>query len=279
MTRRDHTFAIALLLSMSLHAATFLTLAGRQRTDPRARVAHATPSGQLVAATETAPAFDFVFGDRRGTGDSSNERAGEEKLISRDGARQAFLSRDPAGAGRVGDEPSMSVLPRASIARPSIGEANPQPMLGLGAVRAPSPSPRVRRATPTPPAQSSAPAADPAVMSDSESDPFSASKDAAIEFRDGRVDVRFGRKVKTVRPRLSLAAQYDLLSMQFPRMVVRLNVDARGDVRRVEIVKSTGSASADQEVKVALYQWWVEPARDLSGIAVADTIEFPITWR
>lgn len=115
-------------------------------------------------------------------------------------------------------------------------------------------------------------------MSDSESDPFSRSN-ASVTFRDGRVDVRFGRKVKTVRPRLSLAAQYDLFSMQFPRMVVRLSVDAAGQVRRVEIVKSTGSATADQDVKVALYQWWVEPAKGPAGVATADTIEFPITWR
>ena len=112
-------------------------------------------------------------------------------------------------------------------------------------------------------------------MSDSESDPFS-KNNAGVTFRDGRVDVRVGRKVKTVRPRLSLAAQYDLFAMQFPRMVVRLSVDPSGSVRRVEIVKSTGSATADQDVKVALYQWWVEPAKNGAGV---DTIEFPITWR
>ena len=43
-------------------------------------------------------------------------------------------------------------------------------------------------------------------MSDSESDPFAHGSNS-IEFRDGRADVRFGRKVKTVRPRLSLAAK------------------------------------------------------------------------
>ena len=50
-------------------------------------------------------------------------------------------------------------------------------------------------------------------MSDSESDPFAAAK--GVIFRDGRVDVRMGRKVKTVRPKLSLADQYDLLAMPF----------------------------------------------------------------
>jgi TonB family protein len=85
--------------------------------------------------------------------------------------------------------------------------------------------------------------------------------------------------VKTVRPRLSLAARYDLLAMAAARMVVRLHVDPSGDVRLVDIVKSTGSPSADQEVKVTLYQWWIQPPRDPHGVALADVVEFPITWR
>ena len=278
MTRRDHTFAIALLLSVALHAATVLFLLGRFDGRWAGREGRRAP--RVVAGTVDQPAFQFVFGDRRGEGDASNSRPGEQPLISREGARQAFLSRDPMGAGRAGEEPSMSVLPRAAASPPAPPAAPlPPRAMGVGA-RSPAPAPRVRRAAPAPPraAQSNAPAADPAIMSDSESDPFSRS-DAAVMFRDGRMDVRLGRKVKTVRPRLSIAAEIDLFSMQFPRMVVRLSVDAAGQVRRVDIVRSTGSASADQEVKVALYQWWVEPARSPTGVATADTIEFPITWR
>jgi TonB family protein len=60
--------------------------------------------------------------------------------------------------------------------------------------------------------------------------------------------------------------------MRFPRLIVRVHIHGDGSVRRVDIVKSTGSAAADQEVKVALYQWWFEPTKD-------DVVEFPITWR
>jgi TonB family protein len=115
-------------------------------------------------------------------------------------------------------------------------------------------------------------------MSDSESDPFAHASNS-IEFRDGRVDVQFGRKVKTVRPRLSLAAKYDLLAMQYPRMLVRMHVEPSGNVRSVTIIKSTGSRTADQEVTVALYQWWIDPPTDKHGVALADVVEFPIIWR
>jgi TonB family protein len=121
--------------------------------------------------------------------------------------------------------------------------------------------------------------ADPAIQSDSESDPFAANASGSVEFSDGRVDARFGRKVRTVRPRLSLAAKYDLLGTPQPRMLVRLRIDGDGDVRYVEILRSSGSPSADQAVRVALYQWWVEPKKDRAGRPVGDVVEFPIVWR
>jgi TonB family protein len=176
----------------------------------------------------------------------------------------------------------MSVLPRGGA--PSSAEQQspptPPPLKAIGiadGVRAWS-APRIQRAAP-PAAQVGAPLppADPAIMSESESDPFA--RGNSVQFRDGRVEARFGRKVKTIRPHLSLAAKYDLMGMQFPRMVVRVSVDASGNVRRVDITKSTGSDSADQEVKVALYQWWFEPPKDKSGGALADVVEFPIVWR
>jgi len=85
--------------------------------------------------------------------------------------------------------------------------------------------------------------------------------------------------VKTIRPRLSLVSRYDLLAMQYPRMVVRLHLEPDGEVAKVDIVKSSGSESTDQEVKVALYQWWVEPPKNPHGVSLADVVEFPIIWR
>ena len=60
---------------------------------------------------------------------------------------------------------------------------------------------------------------------------------------------------------------------------VRVRVDTEGAVRQVDILKSSGSESADQAVKVALYQWWFEPKKDEAGNAIASVVTFPIVWR
>ena len=38
------------------------------------------------------------------------------------------------------------------------------------------------------------------------------------------------------------------------------------------------SETADQEVKVALYQWWIEPTKDSTGKPVPDVIPFSISF-
>jgi TonB family protein len=294
MIRRDHSLTVALCVSLVAHVATVLVLVGRtiDGFSPRPLAAsQIPPRSPIFLRQPIAPTTDLLFGDAHGSGDAANAAPGEQPLLGRDAAQmQAFLSRDPVGAGHVGDEPSMSVLPQSASSASTVSSRNAKRTLGIRGDD-PLSMPKVRRVLSMvmePAAQeprinrgetiaSGAPAADPAIMSDSESDPFA--RGNSIEFHDGRVDVRFGRKVKTVRPRLSLAARYDLLTMQAPRMLVRIHVERSGDVRRVEIVKSTGSDSADEEVKVALYQWWFEPPKTNAGVALADVVEFPIIWR
>lgn len=282
---RDHTFAAALCVSLVAHAGMLLVLAGQVRQPatlaPLAVASRIEDHSQVyIPAPPTPPPADLLFGDKDGAGDGHNTRAGDEPMIGRDGNEvQAFLSRDPSGFGNVGDDPSMSVLPQGKSNPAPQPPANEPPAQAFGVTEAPAAmamaAPHVDRHLPQ---ASPAPSADPAVMSDSESDPFS-KNNGQIEFRDGRVDVRFGRKIKTIRPRLSLAAQYDLLATRFPRMRVRLHVNPAGGIKRVDIVQSTGSESVDQAVKLALYQWWVEPLKDNSGTEIADVIEFPIVWR
>lgn len=354
--RGDHSFALALAASLALHAAGagWVLQYGvfTARPSPRASAGPRVAQDEPIFRPES-PVVPPLFGHAEGRGAAANASAGEERMTGPDAAQaQAFLSRDPAGAGRVGDDPSMSVLPRAASAfapaaspppeepadvpaEPAFGlpsrvlplppaprrvaSASPAPESSTPAVEAapaapaaapPAPasesnsapdpaaavapadrasinaggeddtslvrtkdSPLRAAAAPSPAgaAGASAPAADPAIMSDSESDPFSPG--TAEFFRDGRVDVRFGRKVKTVRPRLSLADRYDLVSLPSPRMLVRVRLDGEGAVRMVDILKSTGSDSADQAVKVALYQWWFEPRK-----GGEDVVEFPIVW-
>ena len=141
-----------------------------------------------------------------------------------------------------------------------------------------------RPAAPTPAATAGAAsaggaraAADPAPMSESESDAFSTL--GGVEFRGGKMEARLGRKFKSVRPRLDIAAQYDLLGLSFPRMVLKVVTDDTGKVTKVEVLKSTGSRLVDQPVTVAMYQWWFEPPVGADGKPKADVIVFPITWR
>lgn len=121
------------------------------------------------------------------------------------------------------------------------------------------------------------PAADPARMSDSESDPFSRLGTALIH--DGRLQIRFGRKVKTRRPKLLLAAQADLLTLRQARVVLNIEIDASGKVTSVKVDKSSGSNEIDQPTRLAVYEWWFEPRKDASGRPVADEVEFTIHWR
>ena len=120
------------------------------------------------------------------------------------------------------------------------------------------------------------PPADPAPMSESESDAFT--KTGGIEFRGGKMEARFGRAFKSVRPRLSLAAQLDLVGISRPRIVLKVAIDETGKVTSVDVLKSTGSDLVDQPVTVAMYKWWFEPATDANGKPAPDVIVFPISW-
>ncbi|MGH7215523.1 MAG: hypothetical protein ACREIT_12225 [Tepidisphaeraceae bacterium] len=119
--------------------------------------------------------------------------------------------------------------------------------------------------------------ADPAPESDSESDPFS--KIGSAEFRPGSVQARFGRKVKTVRPRLTLAGKYDLASMAKPSLVLAVRVDETGHVRSVDVVRSSGSNEVDLPVQRAMYEWWIEPAKDKDGNPIADVMLWSLSFR
>jgi TonB family protein len=294
MPRGDDTFAISLAASLALHG--MLAVMILRQSSPAGAVVmpapRAAPTPPQIYIDEHPDASE-AFGLADGAGKAANEAPGDQPMIARHGDQaQAFLSRDPVGPGSVGDDPSMSVLPKVSTPPPSAEPAPPlgaaPPMMQLIAPRGEDETALLRMKTsPAPLAMLRADAAqpfgshenpaDPAIMSDSESDPFAPG--TQVEFRDGGVVARLGRKVKTVRPKLDLAARIDLMSTNAPSMTVRLTIDAQGAVRKVEIVRSSGSVGADQAVKAALYQWWVEPKKDAAGRAIASVITFPIAWR
>jgi TonB family protein len=122
------------------------------------------------------------------------------------------------------------------------------------------------------------PSGDPGQMSDSESDPFSKIGSAEV-LRDGKLDVRFGRKIKTVRPHLPVVGQIDSFALLNPSVTLKVNIDETGKVTEVAIHKSSGSNEIDQPTLIAMYDWWFEPLHDAKGNAVPDCVLFTINFR
>lgn len=120
-------------------------------------------------------------------------------------------------------------------------------------------------------------AADPYPRSESESDPF-ATKGSA-EIHNGKVEARFGRKVKTTRPRLDLGGMLDVPTLQYPSVQLRVNTDEAGKVTSVQIIRSSGSSAIDHPVRLAMYDWWIEPPTDKNGNPVADVMIWTISFR
>lgn len=164
---------------------------------------------------------------------------------------------------------------------PAAQQAVPQP-----------PSPPAHAAPPTPPvspAVASAAggaggkpgptvsAADPAPMSDSESDPFG--KTAAITFSNGRVVARSGRKVKTVRPNITDAGQIDAMLVSRATVVFKVKIDESGTVQDVKKLVSSGSDSIDLPCERALYEWVFDPTLDDHGRPIADQLLIRLNFR
>ncbi len=298
MTRRDLSLTIALCASLLAHGVLALvTFEGAARQLATIRLpGYPRPSNDVIAAA--AP--DAVrLGGVTNDGLAPNESPGEENIRATDApVDQALLSRDPRGPGRIGGLPSDSLLPQMSgptvdgsplhvVVRSALAPVlpimtdAPQPF-GAGpdagaAIIVPRPRPPQPGAMPEPAhAQSPKPAADPAMMSDSESDAFSTL--GGIDFRDGRIESRLGRAFKSVRPRLSLPAQIEMMSLAEKRIVLKIAIDATGKVQSVDVLRSTGSNLIDQPVKLAMYEWWFEPPKGADGQGMAETIVLPIRW-
>jgi TonB family protein len=122
------------------------------------------------------------------------------------------------------------------------------------------------------------PSADPAQESDSESDPFIKNATEAV-FHDGRLEVRHGRKVKTVRPHFLPGAQAAFFANPDPTLVLKISIDETGNVKDVDIIKSSGSVSIDQPCRRAAFEWWFEPKHDKHGRPMPDVVPFTIIFR
>jgi len=203
-------------------------------------------------------------------------RAKHEEVASNAGV----ADRDPQGKFLTLNTPVVPAVD-VTVAKTQADDHEPVPAQRDRTSTADSPPPQPNAQQPAA-QQSSAnqpgapqPSADPAPMAESETDPFSST--GSVRFLPGRADVQFGRKHRLVRPRFTLAGMSAALQLPSPILVgMRLHLDAAGNVIRVDIVRSSGSPDIDQPVKVAAYQWWLEPTRNKAGTAIADVIPFVV---
>jgi len=270
----------------------------------------ARPAAALVVPDPQRP---DRMGEALGQGLAVNAAPGELLSQSRQAEQeQADLSRDPEGL-RIGDPPSRRIGPVAVLAAATPPGA-PAPF-GVAAEVAPSAMPvhpprlppgliarerksaevsAEKRPAATMPAAPGAPSsasvalsapvpvagnqsADPLPESDSESDAFS--NVGTVEVRQGRVEARFGRKVKTTRPRISIAGTLDLMSLDYPTVVLKVKTDATGKVTSVGVLRSSGSVDLDHPTEMAVYDWWIEPPKDKDGHPLPDVMVWKISFR
>jgi hypothetical protein len=112
-------------------------------------------------------------------------------------------------------------------------------------------------------------------QSDTDSDLFAETID--VEMRAGKLSARQGRDVKLASPKFNLAMMGDARLIAYPISgVFELSIDETGAVRKVTIIKSTGSAVFDRAFELSFYEAWVQP-RIRNGKAVADVVKIPVS--
>ena len=176
-------------------------------------------------------------------------------------------------------QPDVKVAPVAVDAKLPVASpaAPPTPPVATAVQPAHSPSPPQARGDGPRPGLPNR-SADPLPESDSDSDPFLRISGTAV-YHDGKLDVRDGRVVKAVRPQLGIAGMVDLLKLNSPDVVCRIEIAPTGKVVSVKVVRSSRSIAIDEPVQTAMYDWTFQPAKDRRGKPIADTIYFTVEFR
>ena len=253
--------------------------------------------------TRKKDAPEFEIGEAGATGYASHKTPGDRAAVAREApVDQAALSLDPVGTALHPESPSPAardatapsillpappataqrnqflappavLIPQFPTAKEPAERAAPV-VPAIEALAAVPVSPPVAAA---PPVAASRPGgADPAPLSDSESDAFSVLGSA--RFVDGELRVRAGRKVRSRRPKIGLAGRFDAVYSR-PEVTLRVATDKTGKVTGVEVVKSSGSNEIDQPCRVSMYDWWFEPKKDAAGNPVPDVFNFTIGFQ
>lgn len=121
------------------------------------------------------------------------------------------------------------------------------------------------------------PIGEPRQKSDSDSDIFSRISDSFV-FHAGKLVARQGRKVKTTTPQVGIAGFKDAEQLDNATVVLEVHIAASGKVTDVKIAHSSGSNNLDEPTRLAIYDWWFEPARDKKGRPVPDVCYFSVEF-
>jgi hypothetical protein len=268
--------------------------------------------------TEPIDQDAFDPGDAFGLGESINssiERDGAQRAPDPSEANQAALTRDNEGnpnrqprPTRPRATPPMEALAALAEVRPFRPPAQATPIdrsiIGQSAKSAPkeikseTPAdtadkpvelaraeeaiiapPQVDRRPEVPSEQSQPqpPAGMPGAPTDRDSDLVA--DEFALTYERGRVNASKGREFKFARPRENLAALVEATTLPRPlQLNLKIEIDDQGNVKRVTVVRSTGSSSLDRILELAAYRSWFQPRTDASGRTLRrEEFTFPIT--
>ena len=99
-----------------------------------------------------------------------------------------------------------------------------------------------------------------------------------IIYRDGKVEARDGRKVKTVKPKLTEAGMLALQAMDTPIIIIEVKIDENGKVTDADYLRRSNKPEVDLPHLQAAYEWEFEPSRDKNGHPHPDTLIIPFIW-
>jgi len=140
--RRNINFLVFILASLAIHAAVLSMVASPIWN--RLFGGRIAPKQSEVTVALVPPADEEPdMGEANAKGIGSNKSEGEQPLLAREAEEdQAFLSRDPRGPGRVGNEPAMNTGPlgEGGSGGQTASEPNSAMQSALAAALAPSPT-------------------------------------------------------------------------------------------------------------------------------------------
>ena len=230
-----------------------------ENSEPATRPVEDKSEDAEVARRPPTPRTENAPGREETAAESAEESAEEAN------AETALKSRDElaAAAATAPRESPGAQTPTA----PQLAQPTPPGNGGGGGAGGDGRPPGV----PAPPGEN-------ATQSDSESDPFS--KVGSVSFSRGKVEARFGRKVKWVRPRLTLSGQIDASVSARSSLTLGVTINNTGRVTKVDVLDSSGfSDTIDLPVVRAVYSWWIEPLKNRKGEPIGDTMVWRIELR